>query len=246
MTLKSKWLGALLLPLCLTSWAADEVPDVNPLVVAKLVQMGEYLRSLPKFQLDSQLSQDMVVGTGQKIKVLGTSQVKVDGKTRLRATLATDSLTRDFFYNGQKFTQYSPALNFYTTVDAPPTVLETIQAVEKFYGLQLPMEDLFRFGLDDTQIKALTVAAYVGPSTVNGKLCDHLAFRRPGVDWQLWMTRSEKPLPCQLILTRTDKPGQPEYSAVYKWNLGPKFTPAEFTFKPGKDDAEIAFKKIAE
>ena len=249
MTLKSKWLCALVLPLSLTAWAADEpatVPDVNPRVVAKLTQMGEYLRSLPKFQVDMQLSQDVIVGTGQKIKALGTGRVVVDGKTHLRADLATDSLSRSFYYDGKKFTQYSPTLKYFTTVDAPASVLETVHALEKYYGLQIPMEDLMRFGLDEAQVKALTVAAYVGPSTVNGKLCDHLAIRGPKADWQVWMTRSEKPLPCKLIVTRTDKPSQPEFSAEYKWNLNPKLSTGEFTFKPAKGDAEIPFKKIAE
>ena len=249
MILKSKWLCAVMLPLSLTAWAGDEpgsVPDVNPRVVAKLVQMGEYLRGLPKFQVDAQLSQDVIVGTGQKIKVLGTSRLVIDGKTRMRANLTTDGLSRSFFYNGKKFTQYSPTLKYFTTVDAPATVLETVHAVEKHYGLQLPMEDLFRFGLDEAQIKALTVAAYVGPSTVNGKVCDHLAIRGPGVDWQVWMTRSEKPLPCKLVVTRTDKPSQPEFSADYQWNLDPTMSAAGFTFKPAKGDAEIPFKKIAE
>lgn len=249
MTLKSKWLCAVMLPLGLTAWAADEpasVPDVNPRVVAKLTQMGEYLRSLPKFQVDAQLSQDVIVGTGQKIKALGTSRLVIDGKTHMRADLTTDSLSRSFYYNGKTFTQYSPTLKYFTTVDAPATVLETVHAVEKYYGLQVPMEDLIRFGLDEAQVKALTVAAYVGPSTVNGQLCDHLAIRGPKMDWQVWMTRTEKPLPCKLIVTQTDKPSQPEFSADYKWNLNPKMSAGEFTFKPAKGDAEIPFKKIAE
>ena len=245
MTMKTKLLCLSLLPASLAAWAADE-PAVNPRVVAALEQMGEHLRSLPKFQVDAQLTLDVVNESGQKIKTLGTSQMTALGRTGLRVKLSTDRQTRVFFYNGRKFTQYSPRLKFYTTVDAPDNISDMLHAVEKHYGLQVPMEDLFQFGKDSAQIKALTAASYVGPSTVNGKVCDQLALRRPGVDWQVWVTRSGKPLPCQIVVTRTDKPAQPEYSAVFRWNLNPKVTPAAFTFQPGKGDAEIAFKKIAE
>ncbi|VVQ30205.1 hypothetical protein PS943_01715 [Pseudomonas fluorescens] len=118
-----------------------------------------------------------------------------------------DVRTREFFYNGKKLTQYSPFLKYYTTVDAPPEVSDTLHLIEHHYGIQVPMEDLFLFGSDQTQIDTLKEALYVGPSTIKGQLCDHLAFRPEGVDWQLWITRSDKPLPCKLVITTTDEPG---------------------------------------
>ena len=245
MTLKTKLLCLALLPVSLACWSADE-SAINPRVVSALEQMGDHLRSLPKFQVDAQFSLDVVNESGQKIKTLGTSQLTADGRSRLKVRLDSDRQTREFFYDGKKFTQYSPRLKFYTTVNAPDNVQDMLHAVEAHYALQVPMEDLFQFGTDSPLIKALTAATYVGPSTVNGKVCDHLAFRRPGVDWQVWLTRAEKPLPCKLVVTRTDKPAQPEYAAVYRWNLNPKVTPAGFTFQAHAGDAEIPFKKIAE
>jgi hypothetical protein len=108
MTMKTKLLCLSLLPASLAAWAADE-PAVNPRVVAALEQMGEHLRSLPKFQVDAQLTLDVVNESGQKIKTLGTSQMTALGRTGLRVKLSTDRQTREFFYNGRKFTQYSPA-----------------------------------------------------------------------------------------------------------------------------------------
>jgi hypothetical protein len=218
----------------------------NPHVINKVIDMGEYLRSLAQFEVTAAVTRDTVLNSGQKIEIASKNTLLVVGHDRLYALADGDNNTREFFYNGKKLTQYSPYLNYYTTVDAPKTIQDTLHLVEEHYGIQVPMEDLFLFGSDQAQIDALQSALYVGPSTVNGQLCDHLAFRQPGVDWQLWITRAQKPLPCKLVITTTDEPSFPQYSVVYRWNLKPEFKPSAFTFTPKKGDVAIALKKTSE
>jgi hypothetical protein len=229
---------------------ADDPPATevvrNPQVINKVIDMGEYLRSLSQFEVTAAVSRDTVLDSGQKIEIASKNTLLVVGHDRLYALSDGDINTREFFYNGKKLTQYSPYLNYYTTVDAPKTIQETLHLVEQHYGIQVPMEDMFLFGSDQAQIDALQSALYIGPSTVNGQLCDHLAFRQPGVDWQLWITRAEKPLPCKLVITTTDDPSFPQYSAVYRWNLKPVIKPSAFTFTPQKGDVAIALKKTSE
>ncbi|KJZ33703.1 DUF2092 domain-containing protein [Pseudomonas sp. B21-040] len=226
--------------------ATPSNPLINTRVVDKLIDMGNYLRSLPKFQVDAEVTRDSVLESGQKIKTQSTNTLKVLDHNRFYAKADGDVRNRELFYNGKQLTQYAPFLKYYTTVDAPPTLSEALHLFEEHYGIQVPMEDLFLFGSDQSQIDALKEAAYVGPSTIDGKLCDHLAFRQEGVDWQLWITRSQTPLPCKLVITTTDAPSFPEYSAVYRWNLKPQLKESMFTFKPGKGDAAIPLKKVAE
>jgi len=249
MTKRSKWLCSLLLPLSMTTWAAD-VPDteskVDPVAVARMVEMSNYLRSLPRFRVDAQVAQDVVLESGQKIKALGAMQATVDGKTHMTLKLDTDKVNREYFYNGKQLTQYSPTLRYFTTVEVADNILDMLKQVENYYSLEIPLKTLYQLGNNKAEIEALTVAAYVGPSIVNGKVCDHLAFRRPGYDSQLWVSQSDKPLPCKLVITKTSEASQPEYSEEYRWNLRPKFKASDFTFKPTKDDAAIPFKKSAE
>lgn len=65
--------------------AADDTPLVNPQVVDKLIDMGNYLRSLRKFQVDAQVSRDTVLESGQKIKTESSNTLKVVGHDRLYA-----------------------------------------------------------------------------------------------------------------------------------------------------------------
>ncbi|WP_283149205.1 DUF2092 domain-containing protein [Silvimonas soli] len=256
MTWKLKLMCALLAPVAMHAWAEDATPAaadasapaavVNPHVVDKLTQMGNYLRSLPRFEVDAAITHDTVLETGQKLQMQATTKLQVDGRTKMYAAVESDTQSRRFFYNGSKLTQYSPNLKYYTTVNAPGKISDAIHDLEDHYGIQIPLEDLFLFGTDKSQASALTSALYVGPSQINGKMCDHLAFRQEGMDWQLWVTRSEKPLPCKLVITTLTDDAHPEYSAVYTWNVKPVIKSSSFTFVPGKGDVSIPLTKASE
>ncbi|CAK9889473.1 MULTISPECIES: DUF2092 domain-containing protein [Pseudomonas] len=218
----------------------------NPQVIDKVIDMGEYLRSLKVFKVSAEVSRDTVLDSGQKIQSQSSNVLQVGGDDRLYARSDGDTRSLEFFYNGKQLTQYSPYLKYYTTVQAPPTLAETLHRLEDYYGIQLPLEDLFLFGSDQAQIDVIQSALYVGPSSINGQLCDHLAFRQADVDWQLWLTRADQPLPCKLVITTTGQASAPEYSAVYHWDLKPDGKPVKYTFVPGKGDVAIALKKASE
>ncbi|MGL4995507.1 MAG: DUF2092 domain-containing protein [Deefgea sp.] len=247
MKLKSSLLYTVLIPLSLSAIAAEQTENqVNPLVVAKAVEVGKHLRSLPKVEVTAQTTQDLTLKSGQKIQSHGTSQMVADGKKRLYMNIDSDSITREYFFDGKNLTQYSPPLRYYTTVDMVGNTAEMLNKVEKHYGIQLPLKALFALGSDQEALKQLTSAMYVGPSKINGKVCDHLAFSQPGTDWQLWVSRGEKALPCKLVVTKTDETNQTQTSQTFAWNLAPKVEASEFTFKAEKGDVAIPLKKIAE
>ncbi|QZA76758.1 DUF2092 domain-containing protein [Deefgea tanakiae] len=235
------------IPFSLSVFAAESnESQVNPLVVAKAVEVGQHLRSLPKVEVTAQTTLDVTLKSGQKIQSHGTSQMVADGKNRLYMNIDSDSITREYFFDGKNLTQYSPPLQYYTTIDMPGTAAGMLNKVEAHYGIHLPLKALFTLGSDQEALSKLTSAVYIGPSKINGKVCDHLAFSQPGADWQLWVSRDKNPLPCKLVVTKTDETSQPQTSQTFAWNLKPFVSPSEFTFKPAKGDVAIPLKKLAE
>nr|WP_314902164.1 DUF2092 domain-containing protein [uncultured Deefgea sp.] len=235
------------IPFSLSVFAAESnESQVNPLVVAKAVEVGQHLRSLPKVEVTAQTTLDVTLKSGQKIQSHGTSQMVADGKNRLYMNIDSDSITREYFFDGKNLTQYSPPLQYYTTIDMPGTTAGMLNKVEAHYGIHLPLKALFTLGSDQEALSKLTSAVYIGPSKINGKVCDHLAFSQPGADWQLWVSRDKKPLPCKLVVTKTDEANQPQTSQTFTWNLAPAVKASEFTFKAGKGDVAIPMKKLAE
>ncbi len=249
MQLKTSWLGLALLPLSVSLWASDNQPleaAVNPLVVAKAVEIGNYLRSLPKAEVKAAITQDILSPSGQMIQTMGNSTMLIDGNNKLYVKINSDNLNREYFYNGKQLTQYSPTLHYYTTVDVTSNTSDMLNQVKNYYALNIPLKSLFDIGKDQAVLNQLTLAEYVGVSKINGQLCDHLVFAQAESVWQLWTSRSKPSLPCKVLITDSSKPNRPALSETYTWNLKPKLNNREFTFKAKAGDIAIPFKKAAE
>jgi len=70
--------------------------------------------------------------------------------------------------------------------------------------------------------QSATGVSMVGPSTVDGTACEHLAFRSPGVGWEIWIETASRALPRRLAVTFTDQPNSPRTVVEFsRWNLHP-------------------------
>jgi hypothetical protein len=91
-------------------------------------------------------------------------------------------------------------------------------------------------------MQEVTSGFVVGKGVVDGVRCDHLAFRAPHVDWQLWIEEGDRPLVRKLVITTRDKLNAPQFTVVTKnWNLEPEFSAATFSFTPPSCPQEVQF-----
>jgi hypothetical protein len=207
--------------------------------IEALSTMGKYLRSLKHFAIHADTTIDEVLTTGQKVQFAGTLDYRVQMPNRLRAEVRTDRKHRDFIYDGKTLTQFSPRMKFYATIPAPATIAETLETAEQKYDVNIPLADLFLWGTEQAGIEDIKDAAYFGPARIDGRDCDHYAYRQANVDWQVWIQQGKQPLPCKMVITTTDEPVQPQYIAVLKWDLAPQFGNAAFAFAPPRDAKQI-------
>jgi len=203
--------------------------------------MGAFLQTLKAFEVSFKVSKDEVLDSGQKVMVDGTSELTVQRPDRLHFSTKIDEAHRDlqFFYNGKTFTIYGNTNKFYASVPAPATIHELLDVAQERYAIDLPFRDLFIWGTDQAEVAAIQSAIYIGPSKIDGVLCDHYAFRNVDVDWQIWIQQGEKPLPRKLVITTMDEEEHPQYVSMMNWNLSPKINNKLFTFVPPKDAHKI-------
>jgi hypothetical protein len=70
----------------------------------------------------------------------------------------------------------------------------------------------------------------------------HLLFSRPGVDFQVWVADSGKPLPYKYVVTDTTYPELLSISTVLSdWNVAPGLPESRFTFVPPQGAKPITF-----
>ncbi|MBK6805013.1 MAG: DUF2092 domain-containing protein [Betaproteobacteria bacterium] len=98
----------------------------------------------------------------------------------------------------------------------------------------------------DILMTDVTQGFVVGKAVVEGVRCDHLAFRAPHVDWQIWIQEGKEPLPRKLVITTRDQANAPQFSVVVtKWNLRPTFTPQTFGFRAPSGAKQVEFMPLA-
>lgn len=220
-------------------------PAVAPEALAALEKMGGFLRTLKTFTLRADTTLDEVLDdTGQKIQFGGVIDFQVRQPDRLRADITSDREQRQLFYDGKTLTMYGARVKYYASVPAPPTIRDMLTVAEQKYEVELPLSDLFFWGTDKAHPEDIKAAIYVGPSWISGALCDHYAFRQEEADWQIWIERSDTPLPRKLAITTTEEEEQPQFVAVLTWNITPQLDDALFTFVPPADAQRIVIREV--
>lgn len=194
--------------------------------------MGAFLRSQKNFSIVSTTQTDEVLASGQKIQLTAVNHISVQRPDHLYAKTTSDRKEREYFYNGNSFTINSPRTGYYATVRAPATIGRLVDVLNNRYGIQLPLTDLFYWGTPRARTDLITSAIDIGPSTVNGIPAEQYALRQPGLDWQVWIQKGDKPLPLKLVLTTTTERSQPQHVVVLCWNLDAQCDPRAFTFVP--------------
>ena len=215
---------------------------VDPDAVEALKEMSTYLGTLRSFEVTANVTQDLVTAEGQRVQLGQVAQYKVRRPNGFQIDLTTDFRKRRFYFDGKQFTVFAPELGFYATTEAPPTIRETIDLVEKKLGIDLPLDDLFRWNdPDNNREQQLTSGFEVGPATVDGVATDHYAFREGNHDWEVWIQQGERALPRKLVIVDRSDEAHPTYVARLSWKINPAIASNEFTFKPGPNAKAIQF-----
>ena len=187
-----------------TDTAKAAVPQsVDPAATAALKRMTDYLASLPAFSLDSNNTLDVVLDSGQKIQFNSATAFTAKRPNMFHGKRHGDIIRQDFYYDGKNLTLSNPDMAVYAEVAAPATIDETLDFIFRDLDMVAPAADLLHKDALARLTGEATNGIVVGQSVIEGRTCDHVAFRSPGVDIQVWMEAGEKPAPCKYVITTT-------------------------------------------
>jgi len=224
---------------------ADKRGAIDPRAMTALNRMSDYLKTLKAFRITSEVSKDELVDTNMKIQKSASNEISVQLPDRLHAHMAGDEQDLQFIYDGKTLTLYDAPGKHYATAPAPPTVARTLDAIRARYGIVFPLADFIQMSAQENLLQNITAAGYIGTSRIDGVECDHVAVRQSDVDWQVWIEKSETPLPRKVVITTKTQPTQPQYIATLKWDTTPSIDSSLFTFTPPADAVRIKFARRA-
>ncbi|MDR5809275.1 DUF2092 domain-containing protein [Caballeronia sp. LZ019] len=197
-----------------------------------LSRMGDYLRSLPKFEVRADTSTDLVLDNGQNASYLHETVLDVQRPDRARAEVLGSRKPRGIVYDGRDFVIFNQGEGYYSRNPAPPTLNGLVHELATVYNIEMPLVNLFYWGNGKVDELVLTSAQDLGLEKVNARWCTHYAYRQQGVDWELWVERGSRPLPCRMVITDTTQESRPRHAVTYHWNLLPAFKASTFVYRP--------------
>ena len=231
--------------LCTATLHAETNSPVDPNALSMLKRMSTLLGKAKDFSFQSSSIHEVPSIHGQFITFFSVGEVALKRPDKLRARLGGDAPPFDFYYDGNSVSAVAPQTKVFSTLSAPGNIDEMLSGLQHETGIRFPSSPLLYSDPYSVLARNLLSAVVVGPTKVNGIACDHLAFRSPKVNWEIWIAAGPEALPLRLAVTFTDKPGFPRTVIEFShWNLHRTLSNASFVFHQPAGTKEIPFAAV--
>jgi peroxiredoxin len=214
-----------------------------------LRKMCDYLGNLPAFGCRMVATFDIKAPQEDPVQQLTKMTVRLQRPNRLAMIVDEGKMGLTVVSDGKQLTQYLDVLKRYAVREAPAAFAEMMDV-----GVQLKptilgsQGSLIPTGGDD-YFKRLTAGVtsskYIGTEKVGGVQCHHLRFVEKRFDWDIWIADGKQSVVEKIVVDLSkqfaDEKATVTYTVAFSdWNVAPKFTDADFTFKPpvGAEEAD--------
>jgi hypothetical protein len=224
--------GALTVACLLAAPAAPRAQNgVDADARAVLTAMSAHLGGLRSFSVEYAAVDEIVTTDGQKLQFLHSGSLTAQRPDRLHAVRRGAAGTAEMVLDGSSLVMFGRDAGVYLRLPAP-TIAAAVEAVQRL-GFDAPGADLLVDQPMDATTTDIVSGTHVGMTFIDGVEVHHLAFRGAEVDWQLWVTAGDRPLPLRYVILSKTVAGGPHYTLQLRnWNLAPAADLARFVFTP--------------
>jgi len=160
-----------------------------------------------------------------------SGNVYLKGPDKMFVEKKGDKGHKEFFYNGKTFLLFSRDKNQYASAPASVSIIELIDSLSNYYGVEFPGADLFYPDFVDNLLETSDNLVYLGLTFAGNTECYHIAGSREDLTYQFWVTSEGRPLPVKMSLVYITKPGNPRYTITFTdWKLNEIIDDSKFEF----------------
>ena len=225
--------------------AGSPDPRIDPRVDTLLRDMGDYLKGASEFSFRTEVDDDRVLESGQKILYGREAEVSIRRPDRLHVLVNGDLVNQRIWYDGKMFISMDLWDNGYVKVDVPPRIDEALDFMARKYGIASPVSDVLYSDVYAILTENLTTGVYIGQPVVRGVPTHHLAFTQKNIDWQLWIEDGANPVPRKVVITYKNVTGSPQFTVwLSGWNFAPRFADSLFDFLPPDGAQQVDIRPV--
>jgi thiol-disulfide isomerase/thioredoxin len=206
-----------------------------------LRKMSDYFGSLPAFGCRIVATLDIKPAHEEPMQQVTKMTARLQRPNRLALIVEDGKMGMTTVSDGKQLTQYLPVLKRYTVGEAPATYPEMtdvgVSLKPTILGAQgslIPSsgEDYYK-----RLVAGVESSKFVATEKVGGVSCHHLRFVEKTFNWDIWIDDGKRPVVEKVMVDLSkqfaDEKATVTYTVAFSdWNVTPKFTDAEFAFKP--------------
>ena len=198
--------------------------------------MSDYIASQKNVSISYDSDVEIMTPDMQKIQFASSGQLVIQRPSKFRVTRTGGYADIEFVYDGANFTVSDHAHKVYGQLSAPGTIDQLVQRIRESSDIEAPGADLILADSYAALMDGVYESKHIGRGVIDGHECEHLAFRTPDTDWQIWIETGPTPIPRQYIITTKMVTGSPQYTLrISNWKTSPDTSADAFAFKPSDD-----------
>jgi len=200
---------------------------------AILKAMSDYVSSQKTIELTLDSDIEVITPQLEKIQFTNSGEMLLSRPDKVRAHRLGGYADVALTFDGKTVSVFGKHINGYAQFEAPGSVDQLIETLRAGHGIALPGADLLLSNSYDVLVAGVKEAKHIGRGVVDGRECEHLAFRNFDTDWQLWVEVGKSPIPRKLVITSKTLNNAPQYTLRVKdWKTGVEPAREAFTFTP--------------
>lgn len=183
---------------------------------AVLKAMTDYVGSLKTLELTYDSDLEIITPQLEKLQFASSGEILLARPDKLRAHRMGGFADVALVFDGKTLSILGRNINGYAQIESPGTVDQLVAALRAGLGVALPGADLLLTNAYETLTAGVLEAKWMGPGIIDGRPCEHLAFRNFDTDWQLWVETGDRPIPRKMVITSKTVNGAPQYTLRVK------------------------------
>jgi hypothetical protein len=223
-----------------TALQADEAYAKN-----LIKNMSDYMSAQNSLSFNYDTILEVVTEDHQRLALAGSGTVVINRPDKIRSTRSSGFADIEMLFDGKTLTLVGKGKNIYSQLDVPGSLDHLLDVLRDKYDRPLPGADLFMSDPQAKLMEGVTDIKDLGSGVIGGVECDHLAFRKKEVDWQIWIAQGERPYPCRYVITSKQIAGEPQYSIqLSDWKSGEGAKADDFVFSNPTQAKKIELKDL--
>lgn len=226
-------------------WTPPPLPEASaelPEPGALLRRTAEFIKGQASLAMEAMVTFGAPQESGQTLHFDVLERLAMQRPDKLAwITLNDDGTVEQGWLSEGEFTLLKQPANMWGSVPVPSAIPDAVNRLVEEYDLDVPFQELLAADLaqrwSDEDLSSLE---YIGEEWVLGSWTDHVAMRRPGVDFEIWIRHGPEPFPAKMMVVLTEEEGRPSYVARFRnWSTTLPDGDATFEFTPPADAQRV-------